>query len=104
MVIKLDCGVLLDNSFLSELLSGDLYSWKRGCCAGSWCVVCGQSYRWASGSGLPSLPSAALGEAKGKKRDDEATGGFGHAFCQSLRLASPVALSNLLLINNKKTA
>lgn len=67
-------------------------------------VVCGRSYRWASGSGLPGLPSASLGEAKGKKREDETTGGSGHAFCQSLRLASPVALSNLLLINNKKTA
>lgn len=61
MVIKLDCGVLLDNSFLSELLSRGLYSWKRGCCAGSWHIVCGQSYQWAFGSGLPSLPSASLG-------------------------------------------
>lgn len=31
MVIKLDYGVPLDNSFLSELSSGGLYSWKRGC-------------------------------------------------------------------------
>lgn len=37
MVIKLDCGALLDNSFLSDLLSGGLYSWKRGCSAES-CV------------------------------------------------------------------
>lgn len=70
MVIKLDCGGLLGNSFLSELLSGGLYCWKRRCCAGLWRVVRGWSYQWASGSGLPGLPSASLGEAESERKEE----------------------------------
>lgn len=50
------------------------------------------------------VPGRQTKQTKRRVREDETTGVSGHTFCQSLRLASLVALSNLILINNKKTA
>lgn len=50
------------------------------------------------------VPGRQTKQKQRRVREDETTGVSGHTFCQSLRLASLAALSNLLLINNKKTA
>lgn len=102
-VIKLDSDVPLDSSFCTEFVSACIAG--RGefvlCCV--WAVL--QLGLWVQAP-LSSLcvPGRQRKQEQRRVREDETTGVSGLTFCQSLRLASLAALSNLLLINNKKTA
>lgn len=100
--MKSDSDVMLDNSLCIKLVQlAEVIQ-----CGVVVCWVVGSLTGGPLGPGSPVFPLRPWErhKAKGKKREGETTGVSGHTFCQSLRPAFPVTLSNLLLINNKKTA